>query len=197
MADAGQSRVFFALWPDPAVRARLHAESLRLSRLLGGKPSKPDSLHLTLVFVGELENARLADLAAVAERVTSPRFELSLDREACWRHNHIAHLGASQPPAALLDLVGRLSVNLKAAGIAFDARPFAPHVTLVRKADCARHLARGKDGNEAGNEVGNEAGNENPASGPIRWSARDFVLVRSSLRAEGARYEQLGRWPLL
>jgi 2'-5' RNA ligase len=129
--------------------------------------------------------------------VTSPRFELSLDREACWRHNHIAHLGASQPPAALFDLVGRLSVNLKAAGIAFDARPFAPHVTLVRKADCARHLARGKDGNEAGNEVGNEAGNENPASGPIRWSARDFVLVRSSLRAEGARYEQLGRWPLL
>lgn len=189
MADAGQSRVFFTLWPDPAVRARLHTESLRLSRLLGGKPSQPDSLHLTLVFVGGVENARLADLAAVAERVTSPRFELSLDREACWRHNHIAHLGASQPPAALFDLVGRLSVNLKAAGIAFDARPFAPHVTLVRKADCARHPARGK--------LGNEVGNENPASGPIRWSARDFVLVRSSLRAEGARYEQMGRWPLL
>jgi 2'-5' RNA ligase len=79
MADAGQSRVFFALWPDPAVRARLHAESLRLSRLLGGKPSQPDSLHLTLVFVGEVENARLADLAGrggtgdVATIRTQPR----------------------------------------------------------------------------------------------------------------------------
>lgn len=179
---AGKSRVFFALWPEPALRARLHAESLRLHRMLGGRPTRPETLHLTLVFVGEVANGRLADVAGAAGAVKCPPFEMLFDQEACWRHNHIAHLGASLPPAALIALVGQLSANLKAAEIVHDARPFSPHITLVRKADCARFAAEGK---------------ENPAREPIRWPARDFVLVKSSLHAEGACYERLGRWPLL
>lgn len=180
--DAGKSRVFFALWPDSALRARLHAESLRLHRLLGGRPTRPETLHLTLVFVGEVANSRLEELAGVAEAVKCPSFEMLFDQEACWRHNHIAHLGASRPPQALTGLVGQLSANLKAAEIDFDVRPFSPHITLVRKADCAKFAPEGK---------------ENPAREPVRWSARDFVLVKSSLHAKGACYERLGRWPLL
>jgi 2'-5' RNA ligase len=81
-------------------------------------------------------------------------------------------------PPALLELVGQLELRLTAAGIAFDRRPYVPHITLLRKADC-------------------NPGIENPALAPIRWPARDFVLVRSSLRSGGALYEQMGRWPLL
>lgn len=181
-----KSRVFFALWPGPEARARLHQETRRLHRLLGGKPTHPDTLHLTLVFVGDVEKGRLDDLARAAARVKCPGFEMAFDREACWRHNHIAHVGINQPPDILFELVEQLSSNLKAAEISFDARPYKPHITLIRKADCARLPART-----------NESPNENPALEPIRWLARDFVLVRSSLRPEGARYEQLGRWPLL
>jgi 2'-5' RNA ligase len=180
--DAGKSRVFFALWPEPVLSTRLHAESMRLHRLVGGRPTRPETLHLTLVFVGEVANSRLEDLGAAAGAVKCPPFEMLFDRETCWRHNHIAHLGASRPPAALFNLVGQLSANLKAAEIAFDVRPFSPHITLVRKADCARFAPEGK---------------ENPAREPVRWSARDFVLVKSSLHAKGACYERLGRWPLL
>lgn len=178
----GKSRVFFALWPDPDVRARLHRETQRLHRLLGGKSTHPDTLHLTLVFIGDVENRRLDDLVRAAARVECPCFELALDREACWRHNHIAHIGITQLPAALFELVEQLSSNLKAVEISFDMRPYKPHITLIRKADCARLPS---------------LSNENPALKPIRWFARDFVLVRSSLRPGGARYEQLGRWPLL
>jgi 2'-5' RNA ligase len=107
-----------------------------------------------------------------------PKFELLFDHTDCWRHNHVAHLGASQSPPALLQLVGQLEAGLDAAGIPFDRRPYVPHITLLRKADCNPKI-------------------ENPAVAPIRWLARDFVLVRSSLRSGGALYEQMGRWPLL
>jgi 2'-5' RNA ligase len=179
-----KSRVFFALWPEPDVRARLHQETLRLHRRLGGKPTHPDTLHLTLVFIGDVENSLLKDLAATAARIDCPGFELEFDREACWHHNHIAHIGIDQPPTELFELVDQIASHLKVAGISFDVRPYTPHITLVRKADCARFISRAVT-------------TENPALEPIRWLARDFVLVRSSLRSEGARYEQLGRWPLL
>jgi len=163
------------------VRKRLHALSGILHDRLGGRRTHPDTLHLTLVFVGEVENALLTPMREAASRVGIPPFEMVFDRLDCWRHNHIAHVGLAETPAALRALVDGLGAALGKAGIPFDARPFKAHVTLLRKADCMKFGGQ----------------NENPALEPIRWSARDFVLVRSSLRPEGARYERLAGWPLL
>ncbi len=159
-----------------------------MQRQLGGKATRPDTLHLTLVFVGDVENGLIETLKLAASKVGAAAFAAEFDRMGCWRHNRIAYRAMSRAPDALLELVGSLGKNLAEARIPFDARPYKPHVTLVRKADCSRlaSLVNSMDG-----------ANENPASEPIRWPARDFVLVKSSLRAEGARYEQLGRWPLL
>ena len=195
MSDRGQvagrpdtSRVFFALWPDDVAREKLHLESRHLQRQLGGKATRPDTLHLTLVFVGDVENGLIDTLKLAASQVEASAFAADFDQVCCWRHNHIAYRAMSRSPDALLELVSSLEKNLAAARIPFDARPYKPHITLVRKADCARLTIL---------ENGLGGANENPASEPIRWLARDFVLVKSSLRAEGARYEQLGRWPLL
>jgi 2-C-methyl-D-erythritol 2,4-cyclodiphosphate synthase len=59
-SDAGQSGSSSPSGPIRDVRARLHLETQRLHRLLGGRPTHPDSLHLTLVFVGEVDNATFA-----------------------------------------------------------------------------------------------------------------------------------------
>ncbi len=171
-------RVFFALWPDAAVRTSLDAVAGKLHERLGGRRTRPDTLHLTLAFIGEMDSTRLPELMAAAEGVTVPRFEMRFDRCDCWRHNHVAHLAASQSPPDLLKLVVQLETRLSGAGIPFDRRPYVPHVTLLRQADCNAEMT-------------------NPAPAPIRWPTRDFVLVRSSLRSGGALYEQLGRWPLL
>lgn len=171
-------RVFFALWPDSATSADLDAAAGKLHALRGGRRTRPETIHLTLVFIGEIEQARLPEVLAAAEGAAVPGFELVLDQTHCWRHNKIAHLGASLPPAALLELVRQLETRLDAIGIRFDRRPYAPHITLLRKADCSAQMT-------------------NPALAPIRWLARDFMLVRSSLRSGGALYQQLGRWPLL
>jgi 2'-5' RNA ligase len=176
--NAERMRVFFALWPDAAVRDSLDAAAGKLHELRGGRRTHPDTLHLTLVFIGEIALDRLPELLTAAAGIAVPKFDVLLDRSDCWRHNRVAHLGASQSPPALLELVGQLESRLSAAAIPFDRRPYVPHITLLRKADCNPRI-------------------ENPALAPIRWPARDFVLVRSSLRSGGALYEQIGRWPLL
>jgi 2'-5' RNA ligase len=176
--NARHLRVLFALWPDAAVRASLAAASRNLHERRGGRRTRQDTLHLTLVFIGEIAVDRLPELFAAAEGVAVPKFEVLFDRHDCWWHNHIAHLGASQSPPELLNLVGQLESRLAAADIPFDRRQYVPHITLLRKADCSPQI-------------------ENPALAPISWPARDFVLVSSSSRSGGAHYEQLGCWPLL
>ncbi len=183
--QAATARVFFALWPDDEVRATLVTASAALRIRHGGRPTRPDSVHLTLVFVGTVEEGRLPELKAMAEALRVEHFDTDYDLVECWRHNHIGCLGASQPPEPLFALVKGLETGLKALGIPFDRRPYKPHVTLLRKADCHKQADSG------------EGGKENPALGPIRWPARDFMLVKSSLRPDGALYEELGRWPLL
>lgn len=150
----------------------------------------PDSLHLTLVFVGQVPLARLPELMAAGAGVQAPACEVRLDRASCWRHNRIGCLEARGVPDGLRALVQGIESGLRQAGLPFDARVYRPHVTLLRNGDC-------RPGMEMETTEKESAEKENPAPEPLLWSARDFVLVRSSLRPEGARYVELGRWPLL
>jgi 2'-5' RNA ligase len=171
-------RVFFALWPDAEGRSKLDAVAGKLHAVRAGRRTRPETIHLTLVFIGEIAVERLPDVLAAAAGVSVAKFEVVFDQIDCWRHNRIAHLGAGVSPPALLELVRQLEQRLSDAGIPFDRRRYVPHITLLRKADCSPQM-------------------ENPALEPIRWPARDFILVRSSLRSGGALYEQMGCWPLL
>ncbi len=179
MAGAATTRVFFALWPDIAAASRLHALARQLHARLGGRLMREDSLHATLAFIGDIAPERVADLRVAADAVRAPGFELAFDVAACWRHNHIAYLGMRRIPPALHGLQSDLAARLREAGLRLEARAFSPHITLLRKAECAG------------------MGKENPATEPVAWTVRDFVLVRSSISANGSRYEQIGRWPLL
>ncbi len=170
-----RARLFFALWPDAGVRVRLAEARDVLHAIHGGCAMQADSLHLTLAFLGDVELSLLPGLRGLARECSREPFTLALDRVGCWRHNHIAWAGASHTPEPLSRLVTGLTVGLTRMGVHPDGRPYTPHVTLLRNAECQK---------------------ENPALKPIEWVARDFVLVRSTLRADGARYEEVGRWPL-
>jgi len=170
---AGSARVFFALWPDDPVRSALHDAGRRLHQAVQGRLTRAPSIHLTLLFLGHVAEARLDALREAVSSVPVEPFSMSLDRAACWRHNRIAWVGPSNPPQPLEDLVRRLSARVEAAAFDFDRKPFAAHVTLVRNAQCGPPLAL-------------------PA--PIEWAVRGFVLVRSQLDAGGSRYEVIGQW---
>lgn len=179
MPEAGRQRrrVFFALWPDQAALERLDQVGKQLHALGGGRRMRRETLHLTLAFIGELPEDRIAMLRSAAGRVTAPAFSLQLDRLDCWRHKRIAWIGCSQPPLPLLTLVGQLYERLAAAGLPLETAEFTAHMTLLRNIHCARCAPM-------------------PALEAISWFVTDFVLVESILTSEGSRYTVIGRWPL-
>jgi len=172
-AAAKPLRLFFALWPDDAVRAALTGRAVAIQRVAGGRATRAESIHLTLAFLGDVDPGRLDALKSAAAEVSLQPFDLVLDDAGYWKHNRIAWAGATQVPAALDRLVAGLRAALAGGQFAFDPKPFVPHLTLVRK-------ARG--------------GSAMPAVVPVRWRVSDFVLVRSVIGPEGSNYLVEARW---
>ncbi|MEW6119541.1 MAG: RNA 2',3'-cyclic phosphodiesterase [Pseudomonadota bacterium] len=180
MADAPDpaqpetQRLFFALWPDDATRDALNRTGKWLHRHWGGRRMRADTLHLTLAFLGDTPAEMRDALLPRIEAIRADAFDLLLDRAGCWQHNRIGWLGCSTPSAPLLALAECLRGVLKEAGVPFDAKPFVPHVTLLR----------------------NTAGGALPSCVPVRWRAGDFVLIASRTEADGLHYRILRHWPL-
>ena len=160
--QAGETaRLFFALWPDAALQARLAAWARQAARK--GRPMRSENIHLTLAFLGDFEGALIPDLIALAREVPIAPIDLPLDHVGYWKHNRIIWCGAKEDPPALTALVEDLRARLDAGGIAYDRKPFVSHVTLVR------------------NAPGLDAA---PAWVPLTWGAVDFALV-TSVRIDG------------
>lgn len=173
------ARVFFALWPTPELAAGLAALAGEAAGPLGGKPTRRETIHLTLAFVGEVPESRLPELAQRAAAIRRPGFELCLDRVGVWPRKHLMWAGCAAP-AALLGLVEALRATLAEAGLPADGGrlDFTPHVTLLRKIPARPELP------------------PPPAIAPMRWPCRRFVLVRSQLSASGPDYQILAEFPL-
>jgi 2'-5' RNA ligase len=173
-ASSSSVRVFFALWPDAEVRQALMRVGLKMHRQLDGRLTREESIHMTLLFLGDTPEERLAPLARAAAGVPFEPFAFGIEQADCWKHNKVAWVAPRDTPAPLARLVSALEERVAAEGFRFDRRPFAPHITLVRKARCVPlelNLPR------------------------IRWAVREFVLVRSQLDSNGSRYAVIGRWP--
>lgn len=166
-------RLFFALWPDEATRAGLAAWAQAIHCVSGGRMTPASDLHLTLAFLGSVRPEALATIEGAAAAIAPPAFTLVIDQPGCWRHNRIVWAGARETPLALRELVDALRGSLALARIAFDAKPFVPHVTLVRDA---------------------RAGVALPPLQPVRWTVRGFALVESQPAPGGGRYAVRARW---
>jgi len=168
------ARVFFALWPRPREQTALAAWQDGLHQLCGGRLMRPDTLHTTLVFLGEVAADRMEALQWVAQEVALEPFELCFDTAHYWGHNHIVFAAPGRVPPQLERLVQGLQRHLTHHCFHFEQRPYQPHVTLLRHAQW------------------NDA--PLPAMTEVRWRCRDFVLVESLRDANGVRYEVLHRF---
>lgn len=166
-------RLFFALWPDALTRQKLDAINARIE-LKGVRKLKPSNLHITLVFLGNIEDRMLADIAEQAGHIQVPNFTFQLDGIEHWREPKTICLTVNQPPQALHKLVGSLVDIVKQYPIHLHERLYRAHVTLMRKAKADYSLA----------------------FEPVLWKAKGFVLVESISTPNGIVYEVLERWPL-
>ena len=168
-------RLFFALWPPAPVAQRLGALAADCAHRYGGRATRPDTLHLTLSFLGEVADDRLERLIDAARNVDARRFSLAVDRIAYWQHNRLLWAGSSSPPGALIGHVADLRSALADAG--FDepdaARAFAAHVTLVRRT------------------AGFEEADTPATLEAIDWRVAQYALVESRQSHAGAAYRRV------
>lgn len=165
-APPASLRLFLALWPAPALLDELLAHAAAWTWPARARRTRPERLHLTLHFLGNVPAGRVPDLSSGLS-VHWTGCELALDRACVWPGG-IAVLEAAQVPAGLAQLHAALAERLRAMEIPVEERPYRPHVTLARKAH----------------------GAEPPAFEPLRWTAgRRYALVRSV--GAGGGYETL------
>lgn len=167
-------RLFFALWPDAAVRAALAQSS---EQVLGKRVRRvPESnLHITLAFAGPVKAAVRQCLEQQAAAIRAAPFELVLEHVGHWPRPRILWAGPRHTPPALWSLVGGLNHAFEACGLALETRPWQAHITLARKISRPPPVT---------------------AIAPIHWSISDFCLVESVTGPQGSSYRILASWKL-
>lgn len=168
---ASTVRLFIALWPTDAVRqavAQWQSEWQWPERAALVAAAK---LHLTLHFLGDVEERRVLDLKYVLKSVPASPIDLHFGRPEIWAHG-VAVLRPDKSPTALRSLHARIGLALAQIGMPTAEQSFRPHVTLARRATAAKLPERTAD---------------------ITWAAANgFVLAQSP--GGGRGYEILERF---
>ena len=95
-----------------------------------GNFSRAENLHVTVAFLGEVNDPRPAMQALASVPVPT----LRLTSGPLGNFGELLWLGLQRNPA-LEQYVHDVRAALAAAGVPFDNKKFCPHITLVRKAD--------------------------------------------------------------
>lgn len=173
-------KAFFALWPSAAERARLAAWQQPLQQLCDGRAMRVGTLHNTLVFIGDIEEARLEALQLAGQEVSGQPFELCFDTARYWAHNHVVYAAPGKVPQQLTQLVVALQQRLTEHDFKFDQRAYQPHATLLRN-------ARWTD---------TALPQQIQQLQPVCWQVGDFALLQSVSRNGLADYQVLARFAL-
>ena len=164
-------RLFFALWPDDETRQLINKfnESIKSDGL---KKVKSNNLHVTLVFLGNVNAESEIMLIQRVENISVQSFVLHFDRLVFWKKPRILCLSTQLYDSQLIMLVNALKKVVEQCGIKTETRPYKPHITLARK---------------AGKLIDIEVL-------PIAWKAERFCLVESCSTSDGVLYKVLKSW---
>lgn len=170
-------RLFAALdLPGPAQKSLLEL----CSGLSAARWVSRDQLHLTLRFIGEVDDSRLDELDAALAALRAPAFRMRLAGVGCFPPRgapRVLWAGVEADPT-LAHLQQAMEKALQAAGLPPEPKPFSPHITLARfrmppAADAIRtYLER------------------HAAFAVPEFSVTAFHLYSSQLGATGARYSR-------
>ena len=169
--------------PGNVVEALTAWQHRTLAGVAGVRPTPPESLHITLVFLGSQPAAAVTEITDTIRRRTEAARQPSFQ---VWRYRETPRVGMltlselALPGGAYAgranELAGRLMLDFQAAGIYEpEKRDWKPHVTVARFRTAPRLTPA------------------IPTVGP--FSALDVALYESKLSPSGSTYEVLGSTP--
>jgi 2'-5' RNA ligase len=179
-------RAFLALDHPAEIDRRLAQVQQSLRRSLHGEIRwvRPEGIHLTLKFLGDIPEADVARTAAAVERAVRgvAPFELAVGGPGVFpdpRRPRVLWLGLTGDIARLVLFQKQLDRALEEIGFAGEERPFRPHLTLARI-----KAPQGLAGLAAMIE-------RREAEAAVRYVAAGLSLYRSELTPAGAVYTKL------
>ena len=175
-------RFFLALNPAPEQRAALVSQVAPLVAQLQAQPVTAENLHVTLCFVGAVEEERVEALRAAASAVRGAPATLSFDALEYWDSSKVLCATATEgDDAPVAAFARRLGEALVAAGFTPDIKPFRAHFTLGRKVHA--ELAAGVEWPRRLSET-------------LVLRADRFALMDSRRNEAGSVYSVVESWPL-
>lgn len=108
---------------------------------------KPESIHQTLKFLGDIPEDRVPDVQAVLARVAGGHSRFTVDVEGLGvfpdaRAPRVLWVGLTAHVDPLKQLAADIEAALDAIGFAPEAKPFNPHLTLARIKERSRDVGR-------------------------------------------------------
>ncbi len=175
-------RLFVALELPDELRERLAAIARGVE---GARWVAPENLHVTLRFVGEVDDAAARDIAMDLSAIRAPAFDLTLVGAGHFetgRRVRQLWVGVERNPA-LVALHDKLELVLVRAGLDPEKRRFQPHVTLARLNGAAPETVRRWLG-------------ANTLFRAVPFRVESFVLFSSFLGKAGPIYRAEAEFPL-
>lgn len=183
-----QWRLFCAFELPEALRRSIAEHSRKVRDAVpeaGASWSRPENVHLTVKFFGNVDPARVSVISAAASRVVkefSP-IQIAVGKTGVFprpSRPQVLWIGVEDASGTLLKLQQRLEDEFKLEGFPKEDRAFRPHLTIarIRRPQNADHLAEIHLG--------------------LRFSAvalhlSELILFRSELSPKGSKYTAISR----
>ncbi len=110
-------------------------ESLTKIRFEGVRPVKSFQLHLTVKFLGEVAESRIASIKQTIQSIEFSPFEISLTGMGCFpnlNYIRVVWIGIKEGSNNLKQLASVIEEKLNPLGFPREKRGFSPHLTLAR-----------------------------------------------------------------
>lgn len=148
---------------------------------------RPEKLHLTLRFLGDVNEITLEKVRQVLEEVAAgtKQFRMTVVGTGRFPSNgdpRVLWLGIKDD-GSVRTLVGRIERSLERLGIGTERKKFNPHLTVARLREPARSHSLSRGHTEA-------------TFGPLDQPVNAIVLYESKLLPSGSVYQKLATFPL-
>ncbi|MBW2557621.1 MAG: RNA 2',3'-cyclic phosphodiesterase [Deltaproteobacteria bacterium] len=190
MNDSKPIRTFLAMELPPDIKDLIEGLKERLRPVLKGiRWTRPEGMHLTLKFFGDVFQNDVARISEVVGRNVRDVAPMGLNVGLpggfpSLKKPRVLWLGIGGDVQKLLALQAEIERNLEKCGFSGEKRAFKPHLTLGR--------ARSRGGIISGTEdVITETGE--PCT--HRFDARELILFESELKPDGAVHTKLATFP--
>ena len=164
-----------------AMQGRLRKEGARVSWV------SPGNIHLTLVFLGDIDEGRVSTIAGALDRAVDGvgSFEIRLGGTGGFpslNRPRVLWVGVDGALERLRSLRARVARELSAVGCSGDSKPFSPHLTIGRVRDDRDPALRRVTSSLAAEQITFDS-----------FSVSEVILMRSELGPQGSRYTPLHR----